>query len=108
MSGLELDDNHTGTIIEVLVVETPCQVYEVDLGTLLDSLSLLSSFFSGGTSVFMETGGMLLLAHRASQSFSTIFGRMTFLQAPKQSLFSLTNSSLFSSASVLNFKQASK
>ena len=47
LSGLELADNHTGTIIEVLVVETPCEVYEGDLVTLVDSLSLLSSFFSG-------------------------------------------------------------
>ena len=102
MSGLELADNHTGTISEVLVVETPCEVYEGDLVTLVDSLSLLSSFFSGALRFLVETGGMLLLAHRASQSFSTIFGCLTFLLGSEASLFYLMNLSLFSSASVLN------
>ena len=46
LSGLELVDSQTGTIIDVLVCETPCKAQEVDSGTHAESPTFLSSFFA--------------------------------------------------------------
>lgn len=107
LSGLELVDSQTGTIMDVLVCETSGKAYEVDSETHVESHTFLCSFFTWILlSLCRQVRCYLLQVEQVNLLWQSL-DAWPFFKHPKHNLFSLTNIILVTSISNLNFEQPS-